>query len=485
MLIRVTAILLFFIKRVKGVSKDLYPFSSASALQEARERLIANVQSHHFSQEIADLHGRNRVSSSSCLVSLSPFLDNNGLLRLGGRLKHADLDFNERCPIIMPFDSPLTSLIVLNGHHFMLHGGTQLTLSYLRRTYWILKGRMAVKKVLSRCVICARFRAKTCSQLMSPLPAQRVTQPSRPFAVSGVDYAGPVWIRTSKGRGIRASKGYLVIFVCFATKSVHLEVCSDYTSEGFIAAYKRFSSRRGVCSLLHSDCGTNFVGADRELRELFRESSSVSFEISRYLASNGTTWRFNPPAAPHFGGLWEAAVRSVKHHLRRVIGEMTLTFEELSTFLCEVEACLNSRPLQALSDEPNDLTPLTPSHFLIGSTIYTIPEPSYFEHKLNSLNRWRLLSKMKSDFWSRWSSEYLHALQTRPKWHFVRSPVKINDLVVIKNENLPPSKWALGRVTKVHAGRDGLVRTATLKTASGMLTRPVVKLCILPICDNL
>ena len=187
----------------------------------------------------------------------------------------------------------------------------------------------------------------------------RVTGPSRPFAVSGLDYAGPIWMRTTKGHGHN-----IVGFVCFATRAVHLEAYSDYTADGFIAAYKRFSARRGISTFLYSDCGTNFVGADGQLRTLSDEVSAFLSTISCYLADNGTTWRFNPPAAPHFGGLWEAAVRCVKHHLRRVVGDITLTFEEMTTFLTQVEACLNLRPLQAQSDDPNDLEPLTPKSFL-------------------------------------------------------------------------------------------------------------------------
>ncbi|XP_033220984.1 uncharacterized protein LOC117175384 [Belonocnema kinseyi] len=170
------------------------------------------------------------------------------------------MDFDERFPDILPKDSILTTLIIRNGHQVMLHGGTQFTLSYLRRQYWIITGRWVVKKVLSRCVVCARHRATTCTKLMGELPTHRVTRPSRLFAISGLDYAGPIWMRTTEGRGHKAYKGYIVVFVCFVTKAVHLEACSDYTAEGFIAAQERFAARRGISTFLYSDCGTNFAG---------------------------------------------------------------------------------------------------------------------------------------------------------------------------------------------------------------------------------
>ena len=170
---------------------------------------------------------------------------------------------------------------------------------------------------------------------MGNLPIERVTQ-SRPFYHTGVDYAGPIYLRTFRGRAHKSSKAYLAVFVCFATRAIHLEVVSDYSTEGFIAAYKRLVSRRGLCRTISSDCGTNFVGADAELRALFTAASAGSDRIQTALVNDGVEWRFNPPAAPHFGGIWESAVKSVKHHLRCVIGETSLTFEEMTTLLTQV-----------------------------------------------------------------------------------------------------------------------------------------------------
>lgn len=151
--------------------------------------------------------------------------------------------------------------------------------------------------------------------------------------------------------------------MCFVTKAVHLELVSDLTTEAFLAALRRFFARRGLSKTIYSDNGTTFQGAKSELARFLKDQSS---EFISELSNQFVDWVFiPPPRAPHFGGLWEAGVKSVKHHLKRVIGETSLTFEQFTTVLCQVEACLNSRPLSPLSSHPSDLQPLTPAHFLV------------------------------------------------------------------------------------------------------------------------
>ncbi|XP_070167585.1 uncharacterized protein [Polyergus mexicanus] len=274
---------------------------------------------------------------------------------------------------------------------------------------------------------------------MGDLPRTRVN-PARPFQIAGVDCAGPVFLRTSPGRGHKRSKAFLVVFVCFSTKAVHLDVASSYTAEAFIAAFRRFTARRGPCSELYSDCGTNFVGADAELRRLFAASAREGQSITDEMANNRVVWRFNPPAAPHFGGLWKAAVKSTKHHLRRVIGDAALTYEEMATLLSQIEACLNSRPLSAITDDPEDLTALTPGHLLIGAPLAALPEPSLLDVPATRLSRWQLLQQMRDHFWARWTREYLQGLVTRPKWRGAASAFKPGQLCLLQHESTPPTK---------------------------------------------
>lgn len=314
---------------------------------------------------------------------------------------------------------------------------------------------------------------------MANLPSTRVCPDNRPFLNSGVDYAGPINLRKSHGRGARSYKGYIAVFVCLATRAVHLEAVSNYATQGFLDAYRRFVNRRGICLTLSSDCGTNFVGANRQLRELFEEASLQSIEIAHSLANDGTEWKFNPPASPHFGGIWEAAVKSVKHHLKRVIGESTLTFEEMSTLLTQIEACLNSRPLIALKDDPTSLDILTPAHFLIGAPLNNIPEP-FVKEKTSLRSRWHMIRQMQEDFWKRWSSEYLHELQQRSKWYRREQCVKVGELCVMRDEQLPPCKWKLARIIELLPSNDELVRKVRVRAADSTYTRSLSKISVLP-----
>lgn len=199
---------------------------------------------------------------------------------------------------------------------------------------------------------------------------------------------------------------------------IHLEAVSSLTSDDFIAALKRFVSRRGNPEHIYSDNGTNFVGGNRKLNEYLQIFTSSQFNdhISHFLTSHGTNWHFNPPSAPHFGGLWEASVKSVKYHLKRSFMNTILTFEELTTALATIEACLNSRPLTTISSDPQNPRALTPAHFLVGQELTAIPEPSREDAVLSRLDRWKFTQRITTDFWKRWSREYLTTLQSRNKW---------------------------------------------------------------------
>jgi len=217
------------------------------------------------------------------------------------------------------------------------------------------------------------------------------------------------------------------------------------------------------------------VGADKELQQ-FVKNSAHNNAVCDDLSGRGIEWKFNPPSSPHHGGLWEAGVKSVKYHLRRVVGNQTLTYEEFSTVLCQVEACLNSRPLCAMTADPDDYDALTPGHFLIGHAINAIPHPDVTDIKTNRLSRWQFAQQILQHFWKRWRVEYLSTLQQRFKWKNKCDNIRVGDLVIIHEENIPPMKWKLARVVEVHSGADGAVRVVSLKTASGSYKRPIVKL---------
>ncbi|XP_014206869.1 uncharacterized protein LOC106638281 [Copidosoma floridanum] len=294
---------------------------------------------------------------------------------------------------------------------------------------------------------------------MGDLPSSRILE-CPAFTKTGVDYAGPYAIRLTKSRGKGTQKGFICVFICMVTRAVHFEVAEDYSSEAFLAAFSRFISRRGYCSHLYSDRGTNFVGASSVLKETLCQFLR-SYNLSNKLLKAGTNCHFNPPSASHFGGLWEAAVKSAKWLLKQVVGDQVLTFVEFSTLLCKIEACLNSRPLVPQSDDPFDLEVLTPAHFLSYKPAFLTPEPQFKREEFNP-----------------WVNEYLVSLQVQQKWIFKQRAVLVNDLVLILQENTPPSHSSLGRVTQVFAGSNESVRVVEVRTATSTLTRPVVKLVL-------
>ncbi|KAL6416819.1 hypothetical protein ACFW04_013152 [Cataglyphis niger] len=252
---------------------------SASECDDARLAWIRVVQTAAYKEELRTLARGASLPNRNNLVKLVPFSDPLGILRVGGRIKHALLAYDERHPAILPGSSHLTQLIIEACHRRTMHGGVQLTLGTVRQHYWIPRGRQMVKAVIHRCVTCARWRGATQKQIMGDLPRLRVT-PARPFLRTGVDYAGPIQLRTTKGRGHRSYKAFIAVFVCLSTKAVHLEVVSDYSADAFLAALRRFTARRGLCRSLQSDCGTNFVGADAQLRAFFTASNPAQRRIA-------------------------------------------------------------------------------------------------------------------------------------------------------------------------------------------------------------
>ena len=307
---------------------------------------------------------------------------------------------------------------------------SQALSNIIRQRFWILNSMNLIKSVVHKCISCFRHRPILMRQIMGTLPKHRV-QPARPFIHSGVDFCGPVYIHY-KLRGKRPQKAYIAVFVCFATKAVHLEVVSDLTTEAFIGCLKRFIARRGYCKQIYCDNATNFVGARRELADLRKLFLSKTHEenVHQFCAEDNINFTHIPPRSPHFGGLWEAAVKSAKNLLYRTIQNASLTHEEMVTLVSQIEAILNSRPITAISSDPSDFNALTPGHFLIGEPLTTIVEPNLQKLKTGQLSRWQIVTARQQHFWDRWSKEYLHQLQHRRKWQTPQPNITTNSLVL-------------------------------------------------------
>ncbi|GFU46107.1 integrase catalytic domain-containing protein [Trichonephila clavipes] len=314
---------------------------------------------------------------------------------------------------------------------------------------------------------------------MGNLPKERVRE-NFPFDCSGIDFIGPFWIKSNKQRKSSLNKIYVSIFVCFVTKAVHFELVSDLTTQTFIASLKRFIARRGRPSLIFSDNGKTFIGANAELKRLYKLVINPDPELAGFLVDENINWKFLPPRAPNFGGLWEAGVKSFKFHFKREAGNSRFTYEEFLTIMTQIEGILNSRPLTPLSTDIDDLSVLTPAHFLIGRPITSISEPNIIHIETNRLNIYQRLTKIVQSIWKRWSNNYLSNLQQRSKWKFEKDNARVGDLVLIKEDNLAVNKWLMGRLIEVFPGKDNRIRVVTIKTQHGVVKRPISKICILP-----
>ncbi|XP_076397868.1 uncharacterized protein LOC143266117 [Megachile rotundata] len=484
---RVIAYCMRFFTNASQQTKITGPLS-LDEIRKAHNLIIKCTQAQYFAKELTELKQKNHVSRSSKILALSPFIDRDGIIRVGGRLQKSKLSYGQKHPILLPKSSHITHLVVRNEHNNQLHAGILGTLNAIRQRYWLVDGKNTVRFIVRKCIRCFKIKPSDLPEYcMGNLPKSRVTE-NRPFQVVGIDYCGPFFIKEKRFRNTKKLKVYVAVFICFVTKAVHLELVCDLSTEAFMASLKRFFARRGYAQTIYTDNATNFVGAKRLLDDLQKllDSETHKQTVIQQLSNKGIVWRFTPPRSPHFGGLWEAAVKSFKHHFYRTVGDALFTFEELNTYIIEIEAILNSRPLTPLSPDPNDLNALTPAHFLIGESLTSLPEHDLTDVPTNRLSVWQHIQRIKQHFWARWHKEYLNELNIRTKWrNNVPSSLKLGTLVLLKDENLPPLRWNLGRIIEIHPGDDGVIRVVTVRTNQGIYKRSVRNICPLPVdVDN-
>ena len=394
---------------------------------------------------------------------------------------NAPIAYDAKFPILMPKNSHFMAIYLRHLHLENCHAGAKALVAILRDRIWLINARKECTRVVRNCIHCFRYKPKLMNQIMGNLPADRV-RALRPFKICGVDFCGPVNV-TLKIRGRPPVKMYIAIFVCFTSKAVHIELVTDLSSNSFILCLQRFIGRRGLPERIYSDNATNFVGASRELQELKEAMLSHAEEVEKFAANKGVSFSFIPPRAPHFGGLWEAAVKSAKGLLVRTAGKVLLSVEEMQTVLVQVEAVLNSRPIAPVSNDPNDGEALTPGHLLIGESLLALPQGLPYDEvdRLRYSKRWRLISALKQTFWRSWERDYVLSLQAKTKWAEEEADLVVGKLVVVHEDNMPPLQWLTGRVQEVIPGADGKVRVALVKTRSGVIKRPIHKLALLPI----
>ena len=410
---------------------------SVEELDDQERQMFKVSQEQDFKEELKCIQLGRRLSASSFLRNMNPFIDIEGLLRGNTRIINAKfLDIKVRYPILLSENSWIAWLLVKEKHLERKHcGGTQHILNDVQKQFWIPKVRMLIQKVETQCGRCQRKRAKVETEIMAPLPSFRFNEPLRPFARVGVDYAGP--IATKQGRGLRREKRYICLFTCLQIRAVHLELAFSLDTDSFIRALKRFIGRRGKPEMLLSDNGTNFVGAANEINEIQIDG----YKLKRYLSNEKISWVFNPPSAAHFGGIFEALIKSVKRALKIILENADVTDEELQTVLIEVESFVNSRPIGRKSSDMKEDDALTPNHFLIGGNW----SDGYLSGKKYGLKtRWKRVQELSEHIWKRWMEEIVPMWSPRQKWQQEQTPLKLNDVV-----------WVLDRKNKRRGHRQG------------------------------
>ena len=447
--------------------------------------IIKNVQRQYFPQELdalrqvqgnkgqRSLKERSNAETgyTSPLRKLNPILI-DGILHVGGRLQRAPLTDAAKYPIILPSKNHVTEMIITHYHKIEGHVGANQVLASIRQKYWILRGPTAVKRVVRRCITCQRWNARLGEQVMAPLPEARVTPCNAPFTAVGVDYFGPIYVKLKRS----TVKRYGCVFTCLAIRSVHIEVSHDLSTDSFIQAFTRFVSRRGPPTQVYSDNGTNFKGAEAEIKYALGRWNQ--HQIQDHCGKRGIEWHFNAPSASHTGGVWERMIRSIRKIMRSLLSDQLVDDQTLLTLLAEVEKILNDRPLTRQTDDVNDLQPLTPSMLLLMRSNHCYPPGEFTAHDRYN-KRWRHAHYLANVFWKRWRKEYLPILQERQKWLSPRRNLKSGDLVLIVDENASRGQWHKGIVEETMPDRFGIVRRVTVRTATSRLHRDVRKLCLL------
>ena len=435
---------------VKNAQKGAYP-----------ELLNANEE--FSSEKIKHLPQRHQLSG------LSPIIDGNGCLRVGGRLRHSVSPFETKHPLILPEKGPITERLVDYLHEMSAHQGRLITLSYVHQQgYAIIKGRKVVSQVIDQCPTCKALRASLCEQKMSDLPAERVTE-SAPFTHVGIDVFGPFQIHDGKStrRTSSTKKLFVLIVTCLSCRGVHLEPLESMDTTAFLNALRRVIAIRGQIKTIRSDHGSNFMGA-------IAQSPDFNKKVEREFDHKGITWHLNPVGASHFGGVYERKIGAVRRVLEATIlrsKSSNLSRDEMFTLLQEAAAIVNITPLYAAFDRAEEPRPLTPAMLL------TLKEPQSDEPTVETFTeadvlaygprRWRKIQYLSGVFWDLWRRQYLQELNLRRKWTKPRTNLGEGDLVLIRDKNAPRCRWNHGIVHVVKESPDSLVRRVVVTHIDG------------------
>ena len=430
-------------------------------MNEAETYLIKDAQK--------DLH--NRIKKGE-LTTLSPFTDSEGVIRVGGRADKATLSYESKHPALLPYASWI-SLLITRQSHSSGHNGVATTAAKVRRNYWIIRRHDLAKSVKHKCVFCKEIQPKAEVQVMADLPELQLAPHTPPFHFTSCDYFGPYKVKIGRNK---TTKHHGIIFTCLNTRAVHLELAVDCATMDFLQVLRRFFATRGYPKCMLSDNGTQLVGAVAELRKMVKGLDAK--KLREFSAEKGMEWRFITPGAPQQNGCAEALVKSVKIALKKAIGDSTLTPFELYTCLLEVANLVNQRPIGRIPNDPDDGVYICPNDILLGRASPQVPQGPFSETK-NPRKRVEFVQKIVDSFWRRWTRDVFPSLFPRKKWNTTTRDVRVNDVVMVADDNAVRGKWTIGRVTKVYPGKDKRVRNVTVLTSGREYSRPITKIAVI------
>lgn len=400
------------------------------------------------------------AESKERLNTLETFEDEEGILRVKTKIVYRQDSKDFLTPMVLPSNHEVIRRLILHLHLKNCHAGPQILLNLIREKYWILKGRKTVTSVLSKCIVCKRFKSKSLETSPVSLPENRVKD-AAVFQIIGIDMAGPLFLKGNK-------KCWIILFTCAIYRAVHLELVTSACTEAFLMALRRFVSRRGRCSIIYCDNGSNFVGAANFMKKLNWS------RIQKYGTINAIEWKFNPPTAAWWGGWWERLIRLMKDLLKRVLGQACLNYEEMITVLADCESIINSRPLTYMSEQES-IKPISPAMFLKDIPEHHLPDLDIIDE--NSLTRRiKYRQALQKDLRKRFRSEYLGLLTQRPNGKQCQRSIAVGDIVLVGADNKKRINWPLGRVIELIPGKDGKVRLLKLQTSHSQILRPIQRI---------
>ena len=477
-LLRIVAYMLRALPRYAGNRTDTACITDPSEISVAEQKLLFLVQTESFSVEKKSLMNNRPINKSSPISNFSPFIGPNGLLRSTGRTQRLSiLSFETKHPILLDSRHPCVRLLLEHTHKKHCHQGVEYMRAIVQQKFAIVRLRATLRSIQSKCIVCRHRKAETLTPMMSDLPIERLAFRSPTFTNTGLDYFGPFYVSVKRS----TEKRWGFLFTCLTTRAVHFEVVPSMDTSSCVMGIERFVARRGAPSVIWSDNGTNFIASEKELL-----SNVLSWNqriLNESMVKRNIKWKFNPPSAPHHGGVWERLVRSFKHTFYAILGNRRLTDEILATTFCLVEQSLNARPLVAASSDATDLDALTPNHFLLGCAGSVLP--SHERAEVDHRKRYARAQAYSDAIWNRWLKEYVPSLNRRTKWSTQADrELKTGDLVWIIEPTSPRGHYPLARVVKLNFGGDAVARSAEVKTHTGSFVRPVVKLApVLPSPD--